>query len=112
MALERRGNGLYFYRKERRGKRVFSVYCGGGEIALLIDKVDRLERERAAFKRNASLRSFEIEKEMFTEVDQVIEDFAEDAGELADAILLVRGYHKHSRTWRRRRNARKSEEQE
>ena len=40
MALEQRNGNLYYYRSVREGKRVRRVYCGAGEGALLMARLD------------------------------------------------------------------------
>ena len=43
MALERRGNGYYFYEKKRIGNRVVSIYSGDGEAEKLRqNEIDQL----------------------------------------------------------------------
>jgi len=39
MGWEQRGNNQYYYRKEREGSRVKSVYVGRGEIAHMISEI-------------------------------------------------------------------------
>ena len=39
MGWEQRGNNRYYYRKEREGSRVKSVYVGRGEIADMISQI-------------------------------------------------------------------------
>ncbi len=49
MAWEKRNGRSYYYRIEREGKRVRSVYIGSGETARLIAQFDQIERaERIA----------------------------------------------------------------
>ncbi len=45
MAFEKRGNGIYYYKKEREGNRVVSKYIGKGEVASLIAQMDELEAD-------------------------------------------------------------------
>jgi len=39
MGWERRGNNQYYYKKEREGSRVKSVYVGCGEIAHMVSEI-------------------------------------------------------------------------
>ena len=39
MGWEQRGNNQYFYKKERDGSRVKSVYVGRGEIAQMVAQI-------------------------------------------------------------------------
>ena len=99
MAWERRGNNSYYYRKERDGSNVKSVYVGRGEIAHLIsgfqessDTLERLVRSRN------SINDREFDKS---------EAYVEPAVALVDlftqATLLNAGFHTHHRQWRRKR---------
>ena len=109
MALERRGNNYYRYKKKRIGRRVISEYCGGGHFANLMQLLDQADREEANLEKEAKARSFEAEKQSQTAIDQVIESFCEETEVLTDALFLMNGYHKHSRQWRKKRNGNKTE---
>jgi hypothetical protein len=102
MALEKRGNGYYYYEKKRIGNRVISPYSGGGEIARFMQLLDQRNREEAWLEKETKRRSFEAEKHRQYEIDQAITAFCDQAEALADAIFLINGFHKHSRTWRRK----------
>ena len=105
MGLESRGGRDYYYRKERHGGRVKSVYVASGQMALhysvmeLAAKVERIEKRAAS----------EAERQTHLAVDHVIAQNAEIAKAVAESLLLLSGYHLHSRTWRRKRNATKAE---
>jgi hypothetical protein len=97
MGWEQRGNHSYYYRKEREGPRVKSVYVGRGEIANMISQfqsgsslIEQLARQTMAAN-DVSLDSgvlvFEQAVQLFTE-----------------AALLAAGFHTHHRQWRRKRN--------
>jgi hypothetical protein len=102
MGWERRGANSYYYRKEREGSRVKSVYVGNGEIAHLISQFqgssDTLER---LTRTNDSIKALESEK---------AEAFLEQSIELihlfTQAALLTAGFHTHHRQWRRKRKCR------
>lgn len=100
MAWEtRERGGRYYYRKEREGGRVRSVYVGAGlfgQSAALLAEMERKNREleRAAFRR-------EIEKQ--EAVDACIDEIGELLEQLMTAALIASGYHQHKRQWRRRR---------
>ncbi len=104
MGLERRGNGLYLYRKKRLGNRVISEYCGSGHLAILMQKYDQLERDEAQAEDELANQTFERMRQCFAEVDQVIDSICQEAQLLEDALYLIAGYHKHSRQWRKKRN--------
>jgi hypothetical protein len=64
MEFERRGNGTYYYKKERKGGRFVSRYVGTGEAAYLISQLNRVEGEEKDFKLNEEqLRRKKAEKE-------------------------------------------------
>lgn len=112
MALERRGNGLYFYKKERRGSRVVSIYSGGGSLAQCFHILDQADREEARLEKESKKKSFEAEKQRHDEIDQVIESFCNEAEAFEDALFLVNGYHVHQRQWRKTRNDKNDEGEE
>ncbi len=99
MAFERRGNHTYYYRKEREGGRVRSVYVGGGETARLIAQLDDLERDEREEKRILARMEREREQERDAELDVL----GTLVNEFAAATLITEGYHQHKRQWRRRR---------
>lgn len=105
MALEWRGNNLYFYEKERNGDKVRSVYSGKGEIAYLLHQLNlgkKLEKDEEKQRKNKDkLRLQE------NEIENVIESFSEHCRNLTDAYLLVKGYHQHKRQWRKKRNGKR-----
>lgn len=99
MGWERRGNTLYYYKKERQGSRVKSIYVGRGEIAHLISQFQTsstaLERLAGTNKINESKKT-EAALNLTAELIQLI----------TQAALLTAGFHTHKRQWRRKRNAR------
>ena len=63
MGLERRGNGYYYYKKEREGDRVVSRYVGGGSTAnlfSLMNEMDADEKEQKRYEKR--LQSEQAEK--------------------------------------------------
>lgn len=100
MGMERRGNGRYYYRKERKGGRVVSTYMGGGEIGVLYAELDALERAERAEQQAAEA----AERAAWQEVRQAVEPVASLAGQAAAALLTAQGYHRHKGQWRRRRH--------
>ena len=99
MAWERRGNGLYYYRKRRKGKRVVSEYVGAGEhgaAAAARDTLARAERER--------MQQMQIrERERLLVLEQAGSEAEEQVRMVTRAWLLAAGYHTHKGQWRRRR---------
>lgn len=104
MALERRGKGMYFYKKERRGKRVVSIYTGGGDLAQCFHILDYADREEARLEAAAKKGSFEAEREIHREIDRMIESACKEAKAFEDALYMINGYHLHERQWRKKRS--------
>lgn len=97
MAFETRKNGSYYYRKERDGERVRSVYVGSGETAMLIALLDAAEREeQEAERQKERTKRAEIEAH-----DAALDELSRIAEGVAKGVLLVAGYHTHKRQWRR-----------
>src|SRR6185295_3348887 len=100
MGWEQRGNNSYYYRKEREGSRVKSVYVGRGEIAHM---VAQLQSSSPLIERFA--RSMKSPDEIKFEKAEAALDQASDLIELiTEASLLAAGFHTHKRQWRRKRN--------
>lgn len=104
MAYEKRGNGSYYYKKEREGNRVVSTYYGKGEVADLISQLDEIEADEKNYerfqeqKRRAKAERFEKE---LIEIEAAFKD-------LVAAHLIINGYHQSdSREWRKKRNDKK-----
>jgi hypothetical protein len=104
MALERRGNNYYRYKKRRVGNRVVSEYCGGGQAANLQQLLDRANRQDSDQEKESRRRTLEAEKRKQAEMDSELEHFSREAKALLDAIFLINGYHTHERQWRKKRN--------
>ncbi|HWD39460.1 MAG TPA: hypothetical protein VG944_11465 [Fimbriimonas sp.] len=100
MGLERRGNGFAYYRKRRIGDRVVSEYAGCGQMALIIHKMDQLDREQA--KLNKQQQTAGDEEEIADEL-QLIE-YCESVGQAISSVIEESGYHRQNRgPWRRRK---------
>jgi len=112
MGLEKRGNGVYYYKKRRIGNRVVSEYCGAGEIGRLMQLLDRERRGEARLEKELLKRSFEKEKYRQSELDEAIDTFCLNAKAFEDALFLINDYHVHSRQWRKKRNDNKDETEE
>lgn len=104
MAFEKRGNGIYYYKKEREGNRVVSKYVGTGEVASLIAQMDELEADSKYHKRYEEQNHREKAERFEREITEIENAF----NELITAHLLINGYHQTgSREWRKKRNGRK-----
>ena len=100
MGWEQRGNNQYYYKKERDGSRVKSVYVGRGEIAHMVSKLHSSSTELEKLMRaKRSIEALESEKA------EVALDRAVELIQLfTQATLLTAGFHTHHRQWRRKRN--------
>ena len=99
MAWEQRGSNYYYYRKERDGARVRSVYVGVGATAELIAQFDGTFREEEIQKQkiaSCKLARMEIE-------DESIEATCSLINEAVQVTLLALGFHTHNRQWRKQR---------
>jgi hypothetical protein len=100
MGWEQRGTHSYYYKKEREGSRVKSVYVGRGEIAQMISQLQSssplLERLARALKLPEAVKQERAEAamEQATDLIQLI----------TQATLLTAGFHTHHRQWRRKRS--------
>ena len=90
----------YYYRSRRKGDQVLSEYIGTGYAAELIALFDEQEREQARAKREAFRRKVTADRGQQKEIDAV----GQVASDIVAAVMLLAGYHKHKRQWRRDRN--------
>jgi hypothetical protein len=101
MGWEQRGNNSYYYKKEREGSRVKSVYVGRGEIAHMVAQLQSSSPLLERFAR--TMKSPEV---IQAEKAEAALDQASDLIELiTEASFLAAGFHTHKRQWRRMRNA-------
>lgn len=99
MALETRRGRSYYYRKERRGGRVVSVYGGRGEIAAILADLQALETDRINERRwQQQQERAEIEAH-----DPALAALERALTTVTRAVLIANGYHQHKRQWRRQR---------
>ena len=99
MGWEQRGNNHYYYRKERDGSRVRSVYVGGGETALLIAQLEVLQREEAQERREGERHELAKHEQQ----DATIEAASRLIDTIKEAALIAAGFHTHKRQWRKKR---------
>ncbi len=100
MGWEDRNGRSYYYRKERSGNKVRSVYVGGGEVAGLCAALDGMVRSEAKDEREAKRRA----RARDTELDRAGDELGEMIKTLTTAALLAEGFHTHKRQWRRTRD--------
>ena len=106
MGLIYRNGRPYLYRSIRRGGRVTTEYLASGEVALLSDALEQIERDERDFER----RRGQEERKRFDDLERALDDLAEQARALARDALQRVGYHQHKRgEWRRRRAGRHHE---
>ncbi len=100
MGWERRGSREYYYKKERDGSRVKSVYVGSGEIAQMVAQIQTSSPllERLA-RTNKSPDMVQWEK-----VDATLKQALDLIQLITQATLLTAGFHTHKRQWRKRRD--------
>ena len=100
MGWEQGGNNQYYYKKERKGSGVKSVYVGRGEIAHM---VARIQSSSSVIERYGRLMKpphvmeherAEVELDQLTDRIRVI----------TQAALLIAGFHTHKRQWRKMRH--------
>lgn len=103
--MERRGNGHYYYEKERDGEKVRSVYAGKGETALLRHQLGIWKKREEEAEKEAKSRQKRLETQGEAELDSLVETVCETARLLTDGLMLVNGYHQHKRQWRKKRTA-------
>jgi hypothetical protein len=100
MGWEQRGNNSYYYKKERDGSRVKSVYVGRGEIAHMVAQLQSssplLERFARSIK---SPQQLEQEK-----AEAALDQLSGLIEVITQASLIAAGFHTHKRQWRKMRN--------
>src|SRR5271166_3304195 len=100
MAIVYRNGRPYLYRSIRREGRVTSQYLGRGKDALLINALEIIQREDRENERHQE----RIERKQLDDLEQALDELAEQARDLASKALSAAGYHQHHRgEWRRRR---------
>jgi len=100
MGWEARNGRRYYYRKERDGGKVRSVYVGGGETASLIAQLDAIENDEREGERALA----RIERERWQEQEAQLDALGELMDAVATGVLLAAGYHTHKRQWRLKRH--------
>ena len=100
MGWEQRGAYKYYYRKERDGSRVKSVYVGRGEIAHMISNFESHSTEVEKLMRAKN----SIEDSKMEKAETALDRAVELVQLFTQATLLHAGFHTHHRQWRRKRN--------
>ena len=97
MALVYRNGKPRLQRSIRRDGRVTTEYLASGEDALLISKIDALERSR----QEADEHEFQAERRMLEVTERPLSDFFTDVEAVIRDALQASGYHQHKREWRK-----------
>jgi len=99
MAWEKRGSSMYYYRKQRNGDRVRSVYLGRGPGADMCAEADvEALLERAAF---VAARRERVEAEAVT--DRQMNEIRASIFRITNAALQAAGFRQHKGQWRKKR---------
>ena len=101
MGWEQRNGSNYYYRKERSGVRVRSVYVGNGLVADLAAQMDVVERSKREAERGALHHEIENQEA----IDSLINEVCSMTERLTRAALIASGFHLHKGQWRLKRNA-------
>ena len=104
MGWETRNGRSYYYRKERDGQRVRSVYVGTGETARLLAQFDALLKDERESKRIIA----RTEREPLEALEAELSGVSTLIETLTTGALLAAGFHKHKRQWRRTRHEREN----
>jgi hypothetical protein len=99
MGWKRINGRSYFYKSERQGGRVKSVYFGAGESGSLMAQIMGTERLERVIERE---RIREEREEANTEERSIAEWF-DGVQIVADGGMIAAGFHKHKGQWRRKR---------
>jgi len=99
MGWENRSGRLYYYRKDRSGRRVRSLYVGRGEIAELTALLNTMHQQ----DQRVRLTKERQERNALRPLERNIDALAQLASTLVDATLIAGGFHQHKRQWRKRK---------
>jgi hypothetical protein len=101
MGWEARGCGgrLYYFRYRKVAGRVTRQYLGTGPVAELAAAADALRRA----DRRAALEARRAEEDRWRAALGPLLALSRVADLMARAALLAGGYHRHARTWRKKR---------
>jgi len=99
MAWEQRGNNSYYYKKERDGTKVKSVYVGRGQIAHMISQIQSSSRLLEKLARTIKTPE-QVKQE---KADAALEKVTDLVTLITQAALVTAGFHTHHRQWRRMR---------
>jgi hypothetical protein len=101
MGWEKRGKGMYYYRKRREGKHVVSEYKGLGSLAHLYSELDLDNKKHPERKYHHA--QWKQQNDEITGINKEIDQLDEIIDGLVRAVLLTSGYHPHKGQWRKSR---------
>lgn len=98
MGWETRGNGQYYYRKRREGRRVVSEYIPRRftELWTVLDEGARAERDQQQLTVQNERKAIQAVNEAMAQIDELVPA-------LVNLSLTSEGYHQHKGQWRRKR---------
>ena len=99
MGWEKRGRSSYYYRKERNGAHVRSVYVGRGEIARLEESLLEVKQK----KRRVEVSRLADHRAALEALDMDLDAMSLLASTIVEAVMISAGFHQHKRQWRKRR---------
>lgn len=99
MGWEQRGNHQYYYRKERHGAHVRSVYVGRGQMARMVSEFQTTSGlfDKVIGRTDSGLEQLKEQDADIAHVCGLIQS-------ITQASLLAAGFHTHKRQWRKKRD--------
>ena len=90
----------YYYRSIREGGRVRSEYVGAGEAASLVALLVASDRDQKKTER----QDWKAERDQADAEDRELAEWCDGVEAVAEAVMILAGYHRHHRgEWRKRR---------
>ena len=100
MGWEVRGRCRFYTRSRKLAGRVVREYVGTGAVAELAAAADGLKRA----DRRAALEARRAEEASWREALAPLLELSRAVDVVVRATLLAGGFHRHARTWRKKRN--------
>lgn len=102
MGIERRKGNLYYYHKRRVGDKVVSEYRGCGQVVQFEAALQKCRNRKREQQREA-IRAANI-----AEIDSDLDSLEKRLKMRLSSSLLLAGFHRHKRQWRKRRDGREN----
>lgn len=99
MGWEKRGNGDFYYRKERVGSKVVSRYFGGDYLAQLVSSLDESDRATRLIEKIAIDEEIANDQRHFHSFQEI----EGSARKIIQAAYLINGFCLHKGQWRKKR---------